>query len=317
MDIEKFIQMRPSWAFEPCLYIVKQTNVGHNAHRCGSSGTNLYASSDLPYGSERASLTGLLGRMVMYQNMWLPIRGTVVAALRIKKQLVADPSQRTGEDAQGNVYNIDRGNYTLVLHREKEFHAELDRRGLRWQSDRKNELFVPRRGVDELISSMRAVRGEEMFVFQNDSILEDTAYRGGTRRELITITETSSRTQPERAARIPSVTIRLSKASLDQLRSGNPNHFEQLLNIFREYLQEEKAKTKTTSTVTVQMDPADVQDVRDQTDRGVAITRGIQQMVRRSPRLAANDDASTETTITQPPSPTPPRRSARLANKNK
>jgi hypothetical protein len=253
----------------------------------------------------------------MYTNYWLPLKGTIFAALRIKKQLVADANHRTGEDAQGNVYNIDRGNYTLVLHAEKEFHAELDRRGLRWQSDRKNELFVPRRGVDELISSMRTIRGEKMYVLKKDLITEDSAYQGGTRREHITITETTSRSQPERAARIPSVTIRLSKASLDQLRSGNPNHFEQLLNIFREYLQEEKAKTKATSTVTVQMNAADVQDVRDQTDRGVAITRGIQQMVRRSPRLAANDDASTETTVTRQPSPQPPRRSARLANKNK
>lgn len=317
MDIEKFIQMRPSWAMEPCLYIVKQTNAGHNAHRCGASGTHLYASNDLSYGADRASLTGLLGRMTMYLNYWLPLKGTIYAALRVKKQLVADKSQRTGEDSQGNIYNVDRGNYTLVLHREKEFHAELDRRGLRWNKDRKNELFVPKKGVGELVSCMRDVRGEEMFLFKNNSILEDTSYTGGTRRELVTITETTARTQPDRVARSPSVTIRLSKASLDQLRSGSPNHFEQLLNIFREYLQEEKAKTKSTSTVTVQMDSDDVQDVRNQTARGVAITKGIQQMVRRSPRLAVNDDdASTETTVTRPPSPTPPRRSARLARKN-
>ena len=328
MDIEKFLdpdEFRPSWAFEPCLYIVKQTNAGHNAHRCGASGTHMYAGSDLPYGADRASnLTGLLGRMVMYKNYWLPLKGTIYAALRVKKQLVADSTQRTGQDAEGNAFNIDRGNYTLVLHREKEFHAELDRRKLRWRDDRNNELFLPKRGVEELISAMRMVHGEQMYIFKPDLIVEDPAYRGGTRRELITITETKPRAMPGRVARTPSITVRLSKASIDQLRAANPNHFEQLLNIFREYVQDEKAKTKTTSTVTVQMEPDDIQDLRDQTTRGNAIAKGIRQMMR-----ATNEDDSTETTVSMPtspvvqvrrsarflPQPQPLRRSGRLAQK--
>ena len=308
MDIERFIELRPEWAYGPCLYIVKQTNAGHNAHRCGASGTHMYNQSDLQYGADRASLTGLLGRMTMYVNYWLPLKGTIFAALRVRKQLVADSTQRTGEDAQGNAYNIDRGNYTLVLAREKEFHAELDKRGLRWNKDKKNELFVPKKGVDELISALRTIRGEDMYLFRDGSIVEDTNYRGGSRTEVAIITETTARAQPERTARVPSITVRLSKASMEQLRAGNPTHFEQLLDLVRDYIESEKPD----ETITLEMDKSDIQEVRNNTERGRAITRGIQQIARRSPRLAAlGGDNSTDTAVTRPH----PRRSARLANK--
>ena len=65
--------------------------------------------------------------------------------MRIRKQLIARPGQRVGVDSFGAQYNIDRGNQTLVLQREAEMHAEMDKRGLRWQQDKRNELFV--RGV--------------------------------------------------------------------------------------------------------------------------------------------------------------------------
>ena len=36
MDIDTFLQMKPMWAYEPCLYIVKQMFPGNNAFRCGA-----------------------------------------------------------------------------------------------------------------------------------------------------------------------------------------------------------------------------------------------------------------------------------------
>ena len=126
MDLETFIGMRPEWAQEPCLYIVKQMAMGNTAHRCGASGTHMYRDGDSPYGTP--GFTGLLGRMTMYVNYWLPVQGVIYAALRIRKQLVAEGTQRTAVDSQGNTYNIDRGNQTLVLSREKEFHQERKRR---------------------------------------------------------------------------------------------------------------------------------------------------------------------------------------------
>jgi hypothetical protein len=147
-----------------------------------------------------------------------------------------------------------------------------------------------------------------MYLFREGSIAEDTNYRGGSRKEVAIITETTARAQPERTARVPSITVRLSKSSLDQLRAGNPTHFEQLLDLIRGYIESEKPK----ETITIEMDKSDVQEIRNNTERGRAITRGIQQIARRSPRLAAlGGDNSTDTAVTRPH----PRRSARLANK--
>ena len=102
MDIETFLQMRPTWAYQPCLYIVKQMFPGNNAYRCGAAGTQLFKQADPVYGADRTgSLTGLLGRMTMYKNYWLPLKGTLYAALRIKKQLIARPGQRVGVDSFG------------------------------------------------------------------------------------------------------------------------------------------------------------------------------------------------------------------------
>lgn len=279
MDLTTFIGMRPNWALEPCLYIVKQMAAGNNAHRVGASGTHMYKDGDTPFGVSSSSLTGLLGRMTMYLNYWLPIQGTIYAALRIRKQLVAEMGQRTGMDSRGNAYNIDRGNQTLVLSKEKQLHRELDRRGLRWRNDRKNELFVPKTSVNELIAAMRTVQGEQMYLFDKSVITEDDKYRGGSRRVHVAITETSQRSQPDRAARVPSITVRLSKHAIDQLRSENPNYFQQLLNLIREYDKEREAPT-------VSLPRKDVEEVREQTPRGKGIVRGIEQALRRSPRLA-------------------------------
>ena len=97
MDIETFLQMRPTWAYQPCLYIVKQMFPGNNAYRCGAAGTQLFKQADPVYGADRTgSLTGLLGRMTMYKNYWLPLKGRLYAALRIKKQLIAPISGAVG-----------------------------------------------------------------------------------------------------------------------------------------------------------------------------------------------------------------------------
>ena len=97
MDIEKLISMKPDVFFRPHLYIVKQMFQGNTAFRCGMAGGSLYKGADRPYGSEaQGNLTGLLSRMTMYQNYWLPLKGTIFAALTIKEQLVSKPDDRLG-----------------------------------------------------------------------------------------------------------------------------------------------------------------------------------------------------------------------------
>jgi hypothetical protein len=284
MDIEKFLELRPEWAKSPALYIVRQMATENpGAYRCGASGTFLVPNQvdlDVPYRSESAIFKGLLGRMVMYQNYWLPIKGQIFAALSIKRALVAEPQQRTNEDSMGNTYNITRGNQTLVLTREKEFHQVLDERGYRWQKDRRNELFQA--PVNQLIASLRQIRGEKMYLFTKDSITEDPNYRGGSRRERIAITETQPRQQPQRETKSPSLTITLSRSALEQLRSGSPQQFERLLNLVRAF-DEDRPRT------TVVRAPKEVvQEMREGSVRGTQILQEVaHKPLRRSPRLAA------------------------------
>ena len=264
MDIEAFLEAKPPWAYEPALYIVKQSpQLDSNAFRCGASGTQLSKGSDLVYGADRVGqLRGLLGRMVMYKNYWLPNKGTIYAALRVRQQLVARPDQRIGE-SQGQLFNITRGNQTLVLAREAEFHAELDRRGLRWQQDRNNELFQPRKGVDELIAGLRQIRGEEMYLFDKTSIRQDSAYRGG--RALDILRETQPRLLPTRVAaaqaRAPTITVRLSKEAIQQLQSADPKKFALLLDIVDAVNKSGRPHTPQTPQV-ITMSRRDVEALR-------------------------------------------------------
>ena len=294
MDIDKFLEQRPAWANEPCLYIVRQMATENpNAHRCGASGTHLFSGADLPYGSERATTTGLNSRLNMYSNFWLPVKGKIFAALRVKRALVAEvDTDRLGEDFAGGVYNIDRGGHTLVLTREKEFHAALDRRGLRWQTDKRNELFVPRRNTQELIAALRTIRGEELFLcFPDGTILEDEGYRGGSRHSQVNISirDTVSRQVPDRVARVPSLTIRLSRDSLEQLRSANPQQFSRLLAIVRSFDEHERTKREQApDTVHVRMSAADIEKLRARVKtEDEPVVRGVEKLPpRRSARIA-------------------------------
>ena len=152
----------------------------------------------------------------------------IYAALRIKKQLVALQHQRTGTDFAGNVFNIDRGNQTLVAAREKLMHERMDQRGLRWDDNKKNELFVPRKSVQELISVMRTIPGEEMFLFDKNSIIDDTAYRGGRLGTSTVKALTTTRAQPDRELKdsAPTITLKLSRKAIEEFSDENKMKYE-------------------------------------------------------------------------------------------
>ena len=258
MDVDTFLQLRPAWAYEPCLYIVKQMFPGNNAFRCGAAGTQLFKNADLVYGADRSgSLTGLLGRMTMYRNYWLPLKARLYAALRIRKQLIARPGQRVGVDSFGAQYNIDRGNQTLVLQREAEMHAEMDKRGMWWESDKKNELFVPHKSVHELIDAMRTIRGEDMYLFDSETIREDTTYQGG--RDRVDLVLTKRRELPPRAAATevsaPTITLKLSKKAIEELKLLDAVKLAKLVDIVDAVLGREKAKPEPPKEVTAPPSP--------------------------------------------------------------
>lgn len=311
MDLQKFIDERDKHPqfLEPCLYCILQdagikqpngTFIQNNKFRCGTSGTKMFADADLSYRSGDSSSTGLISRANLYMGFFRPFSGVIYAALRVPKALVAESRDRTAEDTFGNIYNVDRAN-TLARVREKEYHAELDRRGLRFQKGR--ELFQTN-NVENIISAMRTVKGIEMYTFDKNGPVFDEKYKGGSRRERISITETQPRQNPQRESKAPSLTITLSKEFLQQLRSGNPLTFQKLVNLVREF--DEQKKQTTTVTAPKQA----VEEIRQDSDRGRQLLDQVvnKRPVRRSPRLVELDDRTTEATIEAPR-----RRSPRLA----
>ena len=312
MDLQKFIDERDKyhWAMQPCLYCIlqeagiKQPNgsfIQNNNYRCGTSGTKMFADADLAYRSGDSISTGLISRCSLYLGFFRPFAGKIFAALRVPKALVAEAADRMAEDSFGNVYNVNRGGNTLALVREKEYHAELDKRGLRFQTGR--ELFQTN-NVENIISAMRTVRGIEMYTFNKNGPVFDEKYKGGSRRERITITETQRRQTQNREVKAPSLTITLSKAFLEQLRSGNPTTFQRLVNLISEFDTQKKNTTTITAPKKV------VQELSQDTDAARQLLDAvIQNRPRRSKRLARDD--STE--ATEPIEAPHLRRSLRLA----
>ena len=247
MDISKFLELRPLWGNEPHVYIIEHPAT--NLFRVGASGTHLHANQDLVYGADRATHTGLLGRCQLYKGFWLgfPIPGKIHACLRIKRQLVANPSHRTAVDFSGNTYNIDRGNHTLVLERESQLHQELDKRGLRWKPELRNELFVPGAGgVKNLITQMRTIQGEDMHLFTAEDIIDDDTYTGGrAKRSAPVIINTGPRQLPPRDGKdqVPTLLIKLNKKGIDDLRGNNPKKYELLLSIVKLAIEQESGAT--------------------------------------------------------------------------
>ena len=237
MDMTEFIAAKYEWSYAPCLYIVKQMFEGNNAFRAGCSGTMMYKDSDRVWGSDKpGSLSGLLSRCQLYMGFWTPLKGTIYAALRIKQQLVAKKDERVIQDFTGNKINVNRGSNTLVRVREADFHSELDRRGLRWDPKRRNELFVPGiKGVEELIACLRTVKGETMYLFDKDGPREDVAYRGGSSRFSTKTIDTNQKQMQSREvaleAKAPQITLKLTRKAIESLRIDSPAKFATLIDI--------------------------------------------------------------------------------------
>ena len=132
MLLTTFLEKNYDWAQEPHLYIVLQIPqlLTNPAYRMGAAGTALYKDADQPFRASESSQKGLQGRMTQYNNYFLPNVGKIFACLRVRKQLVALPTQRTAGD-EGEEYNVDRGNQTDVLAKEKILHHFLDQKDLR------------------------------------------------------------------------------------------------------------------------------------------------------------------------------------------
>jgi len=235
MFLTTFLKNDYDWAQEPHLYIVLQIPqlLDNPAYRCGAAGTALYRDADNPYKSSESSQKGLQGRITQYNNYFLPNVGKIYACLRIRKQLVALPNQRTAGDP-GAQYNVDRGNQTEVLAREKHLHAFLDQKDLRWRKDTNKELFVPKQGVMQLIEALRRVQGLQLLLFDEDDWREDSAYTGGgAAPKNLQVTDTVRRGSTVQN-RVPSIIVKLSSSGIQQLRDGQPQAYASLMKLMRD-----------------------------------------------------------------------------------
>ena len=290
MDLHKFaMQVTPPWASQPCLYIIEHPaseltlEFPNGVYRMGASGTKEFKDSDRPFGSESKEVSGLISRSRLYLGFLEPLRAKIWAALRVKKQLVADPKKhRTATDVLGQEYNVDRGSYTLVLAREAEMHALLDAKDFRHKKDTKKELFVPTQSVQQLIAIMRKIKGEEMFVFDENNIIKDTKYRGGSENQ-IKVIQTNVRSTQDRDSKtsyVPTITLKLNKKAIEELQMMKPESFAQLADYILDVLEPEEIVRLSKNTV---------QELRQQTPAAVERVVNVVQRVaplRRSARLA-------------------------------
>lgn len=233
MDLSYFLDTsKPSFMGEPCLYIIKHPIPTEIMFRCGASGTKLHKEYDPVYGSsEDPEHKGIAGRVRLYLGFWFPMQGQIYAALRIERQLVAQGNERTSTDVDGNVFNVNKGNKTLVLAREKQFHIELDKKGYRRSPPKGNEkgkeLFTPKSGnetddVKKLIDVLRTIKGEELFLFTKNEVYIDQFYKDTPKVDpkVTQVVETQQRRTAVDERTPTDVRIKLSKESLEQLRSG-------------------------------------------------------------------------------------------------
>ena len=205
--------------------------------------------------------------MRLYWGFWegLDIQGKIHACLTIRRQLVANENDRTATGVDDSIYNVDRSR-TLVLEKEAQLHSLLDAKGLRWDPERKKELFLPTRGVNQLISSMRQIVGETLYLFDKQEIYEDLTYKGGNKRLKDTFIETNRRTLPERGAattaKLPTITIKLSKTALEQLRGDRPIQFQLLYSLLKEIIGTEITSGQSTPE-TIRLSRTQINNIRN------------------------------------------------------
>lgn len=259
---------------EPWIYILRQDPQIPDPpyYRCGAAGTQLFPDADRPYQASETSRKGLAGRVTQYIGHIRPNKVLLFAALRIKRAVVALEGQRIGGDATTGLYNITRGNQSAVLAAEAVMHHlhDKDRNINRFPEHPDSELFRPSSGVEQLIRNMRRVRGLQMLLFDAEDWREDPKYAGGDATQAVPSQEVQRRAVPSRADKDTTLIVRMTKSGIDQLRSGNPQRFAQLMNLLRDDMRPLIAKPTTAppSDGSIRLSVNDLEEIRNNTARG-------------------------------------------------
>ena len=258
MDVEHFLKTYgdDAWSNEPFIYCCRQEPQipSKYYYRMGAAGLQLFPDADRPYNASDSSRRGLSGRLQMYIGTIRPNIFKIFAAIRIKRQVVALPQHRTGEDEAG-VYNITKGNMSAVRAAEMTMHHYLDADSnvKRYAPNPESELFQPTQNVEQLLENMRKVQGLQMLLFDARSWRDDPKYDGGEAPPAnLAIRDTTARKTPARSSTDPSLVIRMSKSGIEQLRAGNQQAYARLMNLMREAYKED-VEPATTPRTTVRL----------------------------------------------------------------
>ena len=234
------------------LYVVQQSHLDpkfKNLYRCGAAGTK---EVDRAYGGGASST--FRSRLAMYLSNWIS-GGVILAALTVDKSIFQGFSQKilnkVADDDNRELYAIP--GQTKLQFRERQYHAALEERGVKRARSGRAEWFQG--SLRQIKMAMKSIGTGDFYEFDKNTPPHLAKPEKLSKQAELEVTKVTHRTSPR----------------LDELR--------------------------------VTMSKRDVEDVRNQTQRGREITRGLQQLfetrrksprlndvqvVRRSPRLAAN-----------------------------
>ena len=137
MDFLDFVARNDDPDFEiarkPGLYIVAQNHLPPHlkAFRCGLAGKPRDSATDVSLKEGNFS-----SRLYGYLNYWLPVSGTIYAALTVPRRRLQGftekllPERAEGDNSTDIQRSVEAGAGTLIQFREKQFHSNLVQLGM-------------------------------------------------------------------------------------------------------------------------------------------------------------------------------------------
>ena len=233
------------------LYVVQQSHLDprfKNLYRCGAAGTK---EVDRAYGGGASST--FRSRLAMYLSNWIS-GGVILAALTVDKSIFQGFSQKilnkVADDDKRENYAIP--GQTKLQFRERQYHAALEERGVKRARSGRAEWFQG--SLRQIKMAMKSIGTGEFYEFDKNTPPH------------LAKPEKLSKQQDE--LEVTKVTHRTSPRLDEPFRAPNEPF-------------------RAPNEMRVTMASKDVEDVRNQTQRGREITRGLQQLFerRKSPRL--------------------------------
>jgi hypothetical protein len=96
-----------------------------------------------------------------------------------------------------------------------------------------SELFESN-NVQNLISILRQIQGEEMYVFDSNGFMEDTKYKGGKSNQDLILTRPKKQQARKVKDESETLHLKMTKQAIEQLRMGDPETLQKLIDVLEE-----------------------------------------------------------------------------------